>query len=110
MKFASSMVAVLAATLALSLSAVDPASAWCGWWCRGAVVVPEPVILPAPVAVVPAPNPIPLPLPAFYRPRGAYYPYYGASPAYYGGCFAGPGNCYWRRDCWYDAFGRRFCN
>jgi hypothetical protein len=67
MKFALDRVAVLAATLALSLSAVHPASAWCGWWCRGIVVVPAPIILPAPVAVVPAPNPIPLPLPAIGR-------------------------------------------
>jgi hypothetical protein len=28
----------------------------------------------------------------------------------YTACFPGPGNCYWRRDCWYDSFGRRFCN
>ena len=24
-------------------------------------------------------------------------------------CYPGVGNCYWRRDCWYDSFGRRFC-
>ncbi|MGC1180669.1 MAG: hypothetical protein WA884_17015 [Methyloceanibacter sp.] len=74
------------------------------------MVVPAPVIVPAPVAVVPAPNPIPLPAPAWYGGPRPVYPYYGYSPAYYGGCAAGPGNCYWRRDCWYDAFGRRFCN
>jgi len=25
-------------------------------------------------------------------------------------CYPGMANCYWRRDCWYDSFGRRFCN
>jgi hypothetical protein len=28
----------------------------------------------------------------------------------YTACYPGFGNCYWRRDCWYDSFGRRFCN
>ena len=110
MRVALSCAAVLAFAVSLSLSAVDPASAWCGWRCRGTVVVPAPVIVPAPVAVFPAPNPIPLPVPAYYVTPRAAYPSYGYSPVYFGGCFAGPGNCYWRRDCWYDAFGRRFCN
>ncbi len=110
MKVLVSLAALLSVAAGLSLSAIEPANAWCGWWCRGAVVVPAPVILPAPVAVVPAPNPIPLPAPAWYAGPSRPYPYYSASFPYLGGCFAGPGNCYWRRDCWYDAFGRRFCN
>lgn len=79
MKLALTFAAALSAAVGLTVVAVEPASAWCGWRCRGTVVVP------APVAVVPA-------------------------PVVYGGCYAGPGNCYWRRDCWYDAFGRRFCD
>jgi hypothetical protein len=110
MKVVWSLAAMLAVAVLLSLSAADPAGAWCGWRCRGLVPVPTPVITPAPVAVVPPPNPIPLPFPAWFAGPRAAYPAYGYSPVAYGGCFAGPGNCYWRRDCWYDAFGRRFCN
>jgi hypothetical protein len=75
--------------------------------------------MPAPV-VVSAPAPIPIARPCGGRGGGAYYggaayyaAYYdvpGAYYAYYNACNAGPGNCYWRRDCWYDPFGRRFCN
>ena len=91
MRVALSLAAVLAVAIGLNSSAVAPASAWCGWWCRGAVVVPAPVIVPAPVAVVPAPNPIPLPAPAWYGGPRPVYPYYGYSPVYYGTAAAQPG-------------------
>ena len=39
---------------AQSFAAADPASAWCGWRCRGAVaVMPSAVVMPAPVIVTP---------------------------------------------------------
>jgi hypothetical protein len=110
MKVVLSLAAVLALAIGLSIVAADPASAWCGWRCRAA-----PVIMAAPVVVVPVPAPIPVAVAApcgggcasayYYAPR-VYYPSY----VYYNGCNAGPGSCYWRRDCWYDGFGRRFCN
>ena len=37
-----------------------------------------------------------------------FYPYW--KQGIHTACFPGPGNCYWRRECWYDSFGRRFCN
>ena len=42
-----------------------------------------------------------------YFPKRFYA--YWKQPGYTA-CYPGPGNCYWRRDCWYDSFGRRFCN
>jgi hypothetical protein len=42
-----------------------------------------------------------------YHPT-RFYPYW--KQPLYTACFPGPGNCYWRRECWYDSFGRRFCN
>ena len=42
-----------------------------------------------------------------YYPK-RIYPYW--KQPLYTACFPGPGNCYWRRECWYDSFGRRFCN
>jgi hypothetical protein len=42
-----------------------------------------------------------------YFPKRFYA--YWAQPGYTA-CYPGPENCYWRRDCWYDSFGRRFCN
>jgi hypothetical protein len=115
MRFVLSLAAVLALAVGLNVGTADPASAWCGWRCRGAVAAPV-VVMPAPVVVVPAPAPIPIARPCGGCSGGAYYggaAYYyvpGAYYAYYNACNAGPGNCYWRRDCWYDAFGRRFCN
>ena len=105
MKIVLSLAAVLALAVGLNLSAVDPASAGCfGWRCGGVVVVPAPVPIPMRpgASYYYAPG-------AYYYAPGAYYAYW-AQPAYYSGCYAGPGNCYWRRDCWYDSFGRRFCN
>jgi hypothetical protein len=110
MRVAFGLAAIFVLAAMLSVSTAAPAGAWCGWRCTGLVPVPAPVITPAPVAVVPPPNPIPLPAPAWYAGPPRAYPYYGYSPVLFGGCWAGPGNCYWRRDCWYDAFGRRFCS
>lgn len=124
MKVAYCVAAVLAMTVGMSLTMVDSADAWCRWRCRGAAVVvaptmivPAPVVVsPAPVVVsVPTPNPIPLRAPCGggcggggavgYAYAPVVYGYYAATPA----CYAGSA-CYWRRNCWYDAFGRRFCN
>jgi hypothetical protein len=113
MKFVLSLAAVLALAVGLNLSAVDPASAWCGWRCRTAVVVAPPVfVVPGPVVIaVPTPNPIPYRAPCGGGCGGAY----AYSPVVYGfydgaaACYPGSA-CYFRRDCWYDAFGRRFCN
>jgi hypothetical protein len=115
MRVLLSLAAVLALAVGLNMVAADPASAWCGWRCRA--------VIAAPVVVVPDPVPVAVPAPCaggcggaayggaayYYAPR-AYYSYYAYPTNYYNGCNAGPGNCYWRRDCWYDAFGRRFCN
>lgn len=104
----SSLLAIAIAA-ALTFLAFGQADA-CGWRCRGMVPVPTPQFTPPPVAVFPAPNPIPLPLPGLYAGPSKAYPLYAFSPAVNGRCAAGAGNCYWRRDCWYDAFGRRFCS
>jgi hypothetical protein len=112
MRVALSLAAVLALTVGLNIGTADPASAWCGWRCRAAPVVVAPVVVPAPI-VVPAPAPIPLRAPCWGGGGcgGAYYYAPSAYYAYYNACNAGVvGTCYWRRDCWYDAFGRRFCN
>lgn len=45
--------------------------------------------------------------PFVYTPTRFYA--YWKQPGYVG-CYGGPGNCYWRRDCWYDSFGHRFCS
>ena len=110
MKASINFAVIIGLGFVLSLFAAEPADALCGWRCKGMVPVPGPVVAPPPVAVFPAPNAIPLPLPGLYAGPPRAYPYYGFSPVYLGGCGAGPGNCYWRRDCWYDAFGRRFCS
>lgn len=123
MKFALSLAACLALAVGLSLSFVHPADAWfCGWRCRMPVVVtpapvvvtPAPVVVPAPVITVPAAHPIPLRGPCGAGcGRGVVYGagfYYGPYPLYAGSCYAGGCGGYWRRDCWYDAYGRRWCN
>jgi hypothetical protein len=43
---------------------------------------------------------------AYYNRSPNYYAYY-KQPAYADCCNAGPSNYYWRRNCWYDSFGRR---
>jgi hypothetical protein len=42
-------------------------------------------------------------------PGAELYAYY-KQPAYAGECGLSTCNTYWRRNCWYDSFGRRFCN
>jgi hypothetical protein len=126
MKSLFSVAALLALAVAVSLAAAKPADA-CGLFrCHRVVVAPvavvpvQPVVPVTPVVpavAVPAPNPIP------NRHRccrggysGAYYSYVypsytypGVAYAPVGGCGIGVG-CYPRRDCWYDGYGRHFCN
>lgn len=132
MKVLVSIAAVLAIAVGFGLASAGDADAMCrvGWRCNSAVLVPAPnpiplrrvrpvVVAPAPcvapcgaVAVAPppcvAPCGVPAPTAYYYAPP-AYYGYY-KQPAYAGCCNNGPGNYYWRRNCWYDSFGRRFCN
>lgn len=131
MRIVSSFVAVLVLAAGVSLSGVDGANAGCVGSPCGAVLVPAPNPIPMRrLVVVPAPAALPAPcgrgcVDAAYAappPCGqggcggtafVYYPKrvyaYWKQPGYTA-CFPGPGNCYWRRDCWYDSFGRRFCN
>jgi hypothetical protein len=119
MRVAFCLAAVLSLAAGLNFLTTD-ANAWCGWRCGGRVVVMPPsvavapvVVTPGPVVVsVPAPNPIPNRAPCGggcggygYSYAPVVYGFYAATPM----CYAGS-SCYWRRDCWYDAFGRRFCN
>jgi hypothetical protein len=130
MKVLLSLAAVLALAVGVNLTAVDAASAWCGggWRCGGgAVLVPAPNPIPIRrVRVAPALAPcggcggVPAYAPpppcgsggcggaAFFYAPTRFYAYW-AQPGYTA-CYPGVGNCYWRRDCWYDSFGRRFCN
>ncbi len=48
--------------------------------------------------------------PTAYRYRAPNYYAYYKQPAYAGECGLSTCNTYWRRNCWYDSFGRRFCN
>jgi len=128
MKILLSLAALLLVALGLNLSATDDANAGgCAAWrrCGPAVMVPAPNPIPlkrirlnrAPcvvgcgtVAVAPAPVPCATPCGArsyFYQPTRFYA--YWAQPGFTS-CYPGPGNCYFRRDCWYDSFGRRFCS
>jgi hypothetical protein len=132
MKVVFNFVAMLALAAGLGLASVDTARAQCAGQC-GAVLVPAPNPIPMRRLIVrPAPAPLVAPCgpgcangaaawvapppcgqggcggTAFvYYPKRVY-PYW-KQPGYTA-CFPGPGNCYWRRDCWYDSFGRRFCN
>ncbi|MEG6509831.1 hypothetical protein V6C03_12740 [Methyloligella sp. 2.7D] len=117
MKFVLSLAALLGLVLAVNLAASDSAEARCWKRCRGVVVVPVapvPAYRSPPVIAVPAPHPIPRREPV--RCGGCYasyvYPNYnppGTIYAYGGRCGVGV-RCYPRRDCWYDGYGRRFCN
>jgi hypothetical protein len=136
MKVLMSVAAVLALAVGFSFAAADDADAGgcgaVGWRCTGAVLVPAPNPIPlrrirprvvapapcvapcgAPVAVAPAPCVAPCGLPPGPTPyvyqAPAYYAYY-KQPAYWGECGLSTCNTYWRRNCWYDSFGRRFCN
>ena len=136
MKALMSVVAAAAALAAgFSLMSVHDADADCrmGYGCEAAVLVPVPQPIPlrrwrrprvvavapciepcaAPVAAAPvapcvAPCGVPAPRAYYYRSSN-YFAYY-KQPAYARSCNLGPGNCFWRLDCWYDSFGRRFCN
>jgi hypothetical protein len=128
MKFLLSVVAVVAVAAGFSLFfAADADAGGCltGWRCNAAVLVPAPnpiplrrlrrprVVAAAPVAVAPAPCVAPCglpPGPTAYRYRAPNYYAYYKQPAYAGECGLSTCNTYWRRDCWYDSFGRRFCN
>jgi hypothetical protein len=132
MKIVSSFLAALVLVAGVSLLQVEGATAGCYGSPCGAVLVPAPnpipmrrlKVVPAPAVVAPcgvgcvnAVNAYAAPPPcgqggcggtAFvYFPKRLYA--YWKQPGY-SACFPGPGNCYWRRDCWYDSFGRRFCN
>jgi hypothetical protein len=133
MKVLMSIAAVLALAVGFSLVNAGDADAWCGvgFRCGGAVLVPTPhpiplrrmrpvVVAPSPcgspcgrVAVAPPPCVAPCglpPGPTAYRYRSPNYYAYYAQPAYAGDCGLSTCNTYWRRNCWYDSFGRRFCN
>ncbi len=128
MKFVLALAAMLALAVGFNSLSVEKANAWgCGRvaTCDDAVLVPTPHPIPlrkfrvrraapcvapcgvavAPVVVAPCVAPCG-PTAFWYQPTRTYA--YWAQPAY--SCRAGMGNCYWRRDCWYDSFGRRFCN
>jgi hypothetical protein len=132
MKVAFSLLVALLLAIGLGVLAVDSADAGCVGSPCGAVLVPAPnpiplrrfVVRPAPPLAttcgpgcVNAVNAYAAPPPcgqsgcggtAFvYFPK-RFYPLW-AQPGYTV-CYPGIGNCYWRRDCWYDSFGRRFCN
>ena len=132
MKVVLRLAAVLALAVGFSLTALDGANARCVGSPCGAVLVPAPNPIPLRrLVVVPAPAPLPAPCgPGCVNAAAAYsgppcgqagcggtafvyYPKrtyaYWAQPGYTA-CYPGRGNCYWRRDCWYDSFGRRFCN
>jgi hypothetical protein len=134
MKVLVSIAAILAMAVGLSLAGADDADAGCrvGWRCNTAVLVPAPnpiplrrvrpvVVAPAPcvapcgarVAVAPPPCVAPCglpPGPTAYRYQAPNYYAYYKQPAYWGECGRSTCNTYWRRNCWYDSFGRRFCN
>jgi len=112
MRVALSLAAVLVAAAGLLVAAVDTADARCGRWgrCGGVVLVPAPVPIPMPAPLVVAPAPCGwggCGGEYVYAPAASYA--YYVQPAY-SMCNTGPGSCYWRRNCWYDTFGRRFCN
>jgi len=133
MKIVSSFLSALVLVAGASLLGVEGAAAGCYSSPCGAVLVPAPNPIPMRrLKVVPAPVAVPAPCgpgcvsaaaayaapppcgqagcggTAFvYFPKRLYA--YWKQPGY-SACFPGPGNCYWRRDCWYDSFGRRFCN
>lgn len=138
MRVLMSVAAVVAVAVGYSLASVPAADAGgcrVGWRCNAAVLVPAPnpiplrrmrrargvVVAPAPcvapcgvpVVVAPAPCVAPCglpPGPTAYRYRSPNYYAYYKQPAYAGSCGRGSCNTYWRRNCWYDSYGRRFCN
>jgi hypothetical protein len=119
MKVLMSVAATLAVAIGFGVISADKADAGCGigWRCNAAVLVPAPNPIPIrrvrPRVVAPAPCVAPCGLPpgptAYRYQAPAYYAYY-KQPAYWGECGLSTCNTYWRRNCWYDSFGRRFCN
>lgn len=116
MKFVLGLVAALALAVGFNLVLADHAEARCWKRCRVLAVPVVPVVPVAPAAeviAVPAPNPIPRyePVPCGGCYASYFYPSYNVAGAGYavGGCGIGV-RCYPRRDCWYDGYGRRFCN
>ena len=110
MKVVLSLAAVLALAVGLNLTAADDANARCGigWRCRGGAPAPCGGCRGAAYAPAPCGGGCGGYGAGYYYVPGAYYAYW-AQPGF-SSCYPGPGNCYWRRDCWYDSFGRRFCN
>lgn len=137
MKILMTVVVAVIVVAGFSLMSAPEAEASCavGYGCGAAVLVPTPQPIPfrrrwrrprvaavapcvspcatRPVVVAPAapcvaPCGFPAPRANYYRSPNYYANY--TQPAYAGGCNLGPGNCYWRRNCWYDSFGRRFCD
>lgn len=132
MKIVSSFVAALVLAAGASFVAVDGANAGCYGAPSGTILVPAPnpiplhrlKVVPAPADVAPCGSGYVSGAAAYAAPppcgQGGcggtafvYFPQrlyaYWKQPGYTA-CYPGPGNCYWRRDCWYDSFGRRFCN
>ncbi|MFO7477610.1 MAG: hypothetical protein R6X03_04575 [Methyloceanibacter sp.] len=126
--------AIAAIALGMFFVPAQPTAAKCYGSACGAVLVPAPNPIPLrKLKVVPAPAPLPAPCgPGCVNAMNAWA---GPPPCGQGGCggpramvyvpkqtyafwkqpgytacYPGFGNCYWRRDCWYDSFGRRFCN
>jgi len=74
--------------------------------CVAPCVARPAVVAPAAPCVAPCGLP---PGPAAYRYQAPNYYAYYKQPAYGGECGLSTCNTYWRRNCWYDSFGRRFC-
>jgi hypothetical protein len=133
MKIVFSFVAALVLAAVAGFMPVDAAKADCYGSPCGAILVPAPnpiplrrlKVMPAPAAIagtcgpgcVNAANAYAAPPPCGQGGCGGTAFVYAPTRLYafwkqpgYTACFPGMGNCYWRRDCWYDSFGRRFCN
>jgi hypothetical protein len=132
MKIVSSLVAAIVLAAIAGLVLADGAKAGCYGAPCGAVLVPAPnpiplrrlKVVPAPAVVAPCGpgcvnvvNAYAAPPPCGQGGCGGtafmYFPtriYAFWKQPGYTACYPGFGNCYWRRDCWYDSFGRRFCN
>lgn len=112
MKLLFTFAAGLALAAALVLAAGDQAEA-CGRRCR--LAAPVAVVPVNPVApgteIVTVPRTYPIPRREPVRCGGCYvsYVYPSYVPPSTGYAYVTPMG-YPRRDCWYDGYGRRFCN